>query len=59
MVAWSIVPPGSCGPFGEAGGVVVVVAEHPGNYRSWGLEDKVANRCSASVEWACRQLWGF
>jgi hypothetical protein len=42
------VPPGSSGLFGKAGGGVVVVAEHPGGYRSWGLEDKVADCCAAS-----------
>jgi hypothetical protein len=41
------VTPGSSGRFGDPGGVVVVVAEHPGDHRGRGLEDELADcRCA-------------
>ncbi|GAB2814325.1 hypothetical protein GCM10027073_53140 [Streptomyces chlorus] len=48
MVAMGVVTPGASSLGGELGAGVIVVAEHPGDHRSRGLEDEVADRRGAS-----------
>ncbi len=50
VVAWCVAAPGASGVAGGAAGLLVGVAEHPGDDRRRSLKDQVSERSGPAVE---------